>query len=49
MALSFAFDRELRPAAAHRLFNISDGDTLSIVQPVGGLCGGTGRGLGTRG
>ncbi len=34
MALSFKFDRELRPAASHRLFSVSDGDTPSILQPV---------------
>lgn len=32
--LNFVFDRELRPAAPHRLFNISDGDTPTILQPV---------------
>lgn len=34
MALSFDFDRELRPAAPHRLFNVSDGDTPKILQSV---------------
>lgn len=32
--LKFDFDRESRPAAPHRLFSISDGDTPSILQPV---------------
>ncbi|MEJ7792398.1 MAG: hypothetical protein WKF65_10555 [Gaiellaceae bacterium] len=32
--LNFDFDRETRPAAAQRLFSVSDGDTPSILQPV---------------
>ena len=28
------FDRQLRPAAPHRLYSVSDGDTPSILQPV---------------
>jgi endonuclease YncB( thermonuclease family) len=32
--LSFDFERELRPAAAQRLFSVSDGDTPTILQPV---------------
>ena len=32
--VEFAYDREVRPAASHRLFNISDGDTPTILQPV---------------
>jgi len=32
--LSFDFDRQLRTAAAQRLFSVTDGDTPSILQPV---------------
>jgi endonuclease YncB( thermonuclease family) len=32
--VEFAFERERRPAVPQRLFNISDGDTPVIQQPV---------------
>jgi hypothetical protein len=31
MYLSFTFDRELRPAADHRLFSVRDGDTPIVT------------------
>lgn len=32
--VEFGFERQIRPAAPHRLFTISDGDTPTILQPV---------------
>jgi endonuclease YncB( thermonuclease family) len=32
--IAFDFKRQLRPAADHRLYHISDGDTPTILQPV---------------
>lgn len=34
MALSFEFERELRPAAPQRLYSVSDGDTPKILQSI---------------